>query len=245
MAQEVLLRTVDFGVLTFNPPESELLSLLLGTDELVLLVRPDHPLAGPQAGHDGGDRAPDDHRAQRSVAGARARAAAVRTAARAAEHPHFAAEPRRDQARGRDRASAWRSCRGAARSAKSRAASSPRCACRNCVTPRQLRFVYRRDGDLSHAAQAFLEACEDAKLALGTQNQVQSQVRRCSLPVRSPNPAVRQSCRDSARHLHSVRAAGSVASHSPVTSACRAVAGSDTGNACVAGRQPVASPDPG
>src|SRR5215470_9840358 len=29
MAQEVLLRTVDFGVLTFNPSERELLSLLL------------------------------------------------------------------------------------------------------------------------------------------------------------------------------------------------------------------------
>src|SRR5262245_38688576 len=46
MAQEVLLRTVDFGVLTFNPPERELSSLIVGADELVLLVRPDHPLAG-------------------------------------------------------------------------------------------------------------------------------------------------------------------------------------------------------
>jgi DNA-binding transcriptional LysR family regulator len=46
MAQEVLLRTVDFGVLTFNPSERELLSLLLGPDELVLLVPPQHPLAG-------------------------------------------------------------------------------------------------------------------------------------------------------------------------------------------------------
>src|SRR4029079_2089717 len=46
MAQEVLLHTVDFGVLTFNPAERDLLSLPLGTDELVLLVRPAHPLAG-------------------------------------------------------------------------------------------------------------------------------------------------------------------------------------------------------
>jgi DNA-binding transcriptional LysR family regulator len=46
MAQEVLLRSIDFGVLTFNPPERDLLSLVLATDELVLLVRPDHPLAG-------------------------------------------------------------------------------------------------------------------------------------------------------------------------------------------------------
>jgi DNA-binding transcriptional LysR family regulator len=46
MAQEVLLRSVDLGVLTFNPPERELQSIVVGVDELVLLVRSDHPLAG-------------------------------------------------------------------------------------------------------------------------------------------------------------------------------------------------------
>ena len=46
MAQEVLLRTIDFGVLTFNPTDRELGSILLGSDELVLLVPPSHPLAG-------------------------------------------------------------------------------------------------------------------------------------------------------------------------------------------------------
>jgi DNA-binding transcriptional LysR family regulator len=46
IAQEVLLRTIDFGVLTFSPTDRELSSLLLGTDELVLLVPPSHPLAG-------------------------------------------------------------------------------------------------------------------------------------------------------------------------------------------------------
>jgi DNA-binding transcriptional LysR family regulator len=45
MAQEVLLRAVDVGVLTFNPPERELLSVVIGSDELVLLVRPDDSLA--------------------------------------------------------------------------------------------------------------------------------------------------------------------------------------------------------
>lgn len=45
-SQEVLLRTLDFGVLTFAPPDRDLLSLVLGTDELVLLVPPAHPLAG-------------------------------------------------------------------------------------------------------------------------------------------------------------------------------------------------------
>jgi len=43
--QELLLRALDFGVLTFAPPDRELLSLPLGMDELVLLVPPDHPLA--------------------------------------------------------------------------------------------------------------------------------------------------------------------------------------------------------
>lgn len=46
MSQEVLLRTVDFGVLTFSPPDRDLLSILLTTDELVLLVPPGHVMAG-------------------------------------------------------------------------------------------------------------------------------------------------------------------------------------------------------
>jgi len=45
MAQEVLLRSIDIGVLTFNPPEPELQSVVVAVDELVVLVRPDHPLA--------------------------------------------------------------------------------------------------------------------------------------------------------------------------------------------------------
>jgi DNA-binding transcriptional LysR family regulator len=46
IAHEVLLRGVDFGVLTFKPPERDLSSVVLGSDELVLLVPPSHPLAG-------------------------------------------------------------------------------------------------------------------------------------------------------------------------------------------------------
>lgn len=44
MAQEVLLRTLDFGVLTFAPAERDLQSLPIGADDLVLLVAPGHPL---------------------------------------------------------------------------------------------------------------------------------------------------------------------------------------------------------
>jgi DNA-binding transcriptional LysR family regulator len=46
VAQEVRLRTVDFGVVTFDPDEPDLASVVLGPDELVLLVPPGHELAG-------------------------------------------------------------------------------------------------------------------------------------------------------------------------------------------------------
>lgn len=45
VAQEALNRVIDFGVLTFHPRERGLASLVVGSDELVLLVAPDHPLA--------------------------------------------------------------------------------------------------------------------------------------------------------------------------------------------------------
>jgi DNA-binding transcriptional LysR family regulator len=45
LPQEVLLRTVDFGIITFKPAERGLDSVLLGTDELVLLVPPGHALS--------------------------------------------------------------------------------------------------------------------------------------------------------------------------------------------------------
>jgi len=46
IAHEVQLRHVDFGVLTFKPAERDLSSVVLGSDELVLLVPPGHALAG-------------------------------------------------------------------------------------------------------------------------------------------------------------------------------------------------------
>ena len=45
IAGEVLNRTLDFGVLTFQPRERGLLSISLGEDELVMLIHPAHPLA--------------------------------------------------------------------------------------------------------------------------------------------------------------------------------------------------------
>ena len=45
MAAELLDRAIDFGVLTFQPPERSLQSIVLGSDDLVLLVHPSHALA--------------------------------------------------------------------------------------------------------------------------------------------------------------------------------------------------------
>lgn len=45
IAGELLDRAVDFGVMTFQPAESGLHSLAFGSDELVLLTHRDHPLA--------------------------------------------------------------------------------------------------------------------------------------------------------------------------------------------------------
>lgn len=43
---ELMDHSIDFGVLTFLPREPGLQSLSLGTDELVMLAHPGHPLAG-------------------------------------------------------------------------------------------------------------------------------------------------------------------------------------------------------
>lgn len=45
MAAEIVDRSIDFGVLTFLPREPGLQSIPLGADELVMLTHPGHPLA--------------------------------------------------------------------------------------------------------------------------------------------------------------------------------------------------------
>lgn len=156
MAQELLLRSVDFGVLTFAPPDRELLSLPLGTDELVLLVPPDHPLSrkkeitmeemGRQVVIAHNDPSPARDRVLRLYEKRHTRLNIVLSLPsldgikRAVEMGlGVALLPRR---------CAWSEIsRGQlieVRVPELRA-------------PRQLRFVYRRDGELSHAAQAFLE----------------------------------------------------------------------------------------
>src|SRR4051812_29927042 len=48
IAVEVQQGSLDFGALTFHPSEDGLLVVAVGSDELVLLVAPSHPLAGRQ-----------------------------------------------------------------------------------------------------------------------------------------------------------------------------------------------------
>lgn len=45
IAEEVLNRRLDFGVLTFSPRQRGLVGLTLGEDELVMLIHPEHALA--------------------------------------------------------------------------------------------------------------------------------------------------------------------------------------------------------
>lgn len=46
MSAAVLDRSIDFGVMTFQPSDRGIQALSLGTDEIVLLTAPTHPLAG-------------------------------------------------------------------------------------------------------------------------------------------------------------------------------------------------------
>lgn len=46
LGAEVAGGSLDFGVLTFQPTEARVSSIVLGHDELVMLVHPSHPLAG-------------------------------------------------------------------------------------------------------------------------------------------------------------------------------------------------------
>jgi DNA-binding transcriptional LysR family regulator len=148
-------RSVDFGVLTFNPPERELLSLVVGADELVLLVAPGSSAGGRK--QITMERVGRRRRSRTTIRRRRASGAcAVRTAARAAQHP--VSLPSLDGIKravemGLGVALLPRRC-AQARSARGQLVEF---ACPSCASPRQVRFVYRRDGELSHAAQAFLD----------------------------------------------------------------------------------------
>ena len=156
MAHEVLLRTVDFGVLTFNPPDRELVSLVIGTDELVLLVPPSHPLAArrqitmeevgrqPVIAHN--DPSPTRERVLRLYEEKHA-PLNIRMSLPSLDGIKRAVEM------GLGVALLPRRC------AQSEIARGQLIGIRvpDLRSPRQVRFVYRREAGLSHAAQAFLD----------------------------------------------------------------------------------------
>jgi DNA-binding transcriptional LysR family regulator len=156
MAQEVMLRSVDFGVLTFNPPERDLASVVIGTDELVLLVRPDDPLAGQK-------QVTMEEMGRQTVIAHNDPSPARERVLQLYEQRHAPLNIRLSLP----------SLDGIKRGVEMGlgvALLPRRCALgeiarRELVevrvpelrSPRQVRLVYRREGDLSHAARAFLD----------------------------------------------------------------------------------------
>jgi DNA-binding transcriptional LysR family regulator len=164
MSQEVLLKALDFGVITFSPPDRNLESLLLGMDELVLLVPPGHPLA-------------------------RRRKVTMEEMGRQPVIAHNDPSPARDRVLRlyEQRHASLRICmslpsldaiKRAVEMGLGVALLPRRCAQSEIArgklvevqvpelrSPRPLRFIYRRSGDLSHAARAFLEVARRAPTA--------------------------------------------------------------------------------
>jgi DNA-binding transcriptional LysR family regulator len=154
--QEVLLRSVDFGVLTFTPPEHELQSVLLASDELVLLVRPDDALAKRK-------QITMEEMGRQTIIAHNDPSPARDQVLRLYEQRHAALNIRlslpsldgikRAVEMGLGVALLPRRCALAEISRGQLAAV----IVPELRSPRQVRFVYRKDGGLSHAAKAFLD----------------------------------------------------------------------------------------
>ena len=154
--QEVLLRAMDFGVLTFDPRERELASLLLGTDELVLLVPPGHALAGRK-------QISMEEMGQQAVIAHNDPSPAREQVLRLYEQRHAPLNIRMSLP-------SFDAIKRAVGMGLGVALLPRRCAqdeigrgllvevrVPDLRSPRELRLVHRRDANLSHAARAFLE----------------------------------------------------------------------------------------
>jgi DNA-binding transcriptional LysR family regulator len=156
VALEVAQSNLDFGVMTFQPPERKLQSLALGADEMVLLVHPEHPFArrasvtmaefGQQTVIAHNDPSPARERVLR-LSEVRHAPINIQIALPSLEAIKRAVEMRIGVALLPRRCALTEIARGtlvAVRVPELR-------------LPRQVRLVYRRNGELSHAAAAFLE----------------------------------------------------------------------------------------
>lgn len=160
LAQEVLGRSLDFGVLTFYPADRGLASVVIDTDELVLLTHPAHPFA-------------------------RRRTVSMEAVGRETVIAHNDPSPLRDRVlrafelrrRELNIGIALPSLDAIKRAVEMRmgvALLPRRCAVSELSlgqlaavrvpelrSPRSVRLVFRQTGDRSHAAAAFLEIARD------------------------------------------------------------------------------------
>jgi DNA-binding transcriptional LysR family regulator len=157
---EVAQGSLDFGVITFQPAERGLASLAIGPDELVMLVHPKHPLAGRRQvsvaefgretviAHN--DPSPARERVLRVFEQKHA-PINIQIALPSLEAIKRAVEMKMGVALLPKRCALAEIARG-----QLAAVRMPQ-----VKLTRQLRLVYRRAGDLSHAAQAFLDVARE------------------------------------------------------------------------------------
>ena len=223
MAQEVLLRTLDFGVLTFSAARPR-----------PAVARARHRRAGPaRAARRIRWRAAATSRWRRWAARPSSRTTIRRRRASACcacyeqRHAplniqHVAAEPRRHQARGRD--GAGRRAAAATLRAQDEIARGQLVEVQvpELRSPRQVRFVFRRDGELSHAARGVSRRrARDDSGATTSERRARSRTitrdvgqarRRAALDLLVPRRAgarSRPSCRRDQRVTRRARAADS------------------------------------
>jgi DNA-binding transcriptional LysR family regulator len=164
MAAALLDRSLDFGVLTFQPPEKALQAVSLGHDELVMLAPPDHRLASRR-------RVTMEAVGRETVIAHNDPSPARERVLRLYERRHAPiniqiALPSLDGIKravemGLGVAVLPRRCALAEiASGRLTAVKVPELA-----SPRQIRLVFRRGAELSHAAQAFLETAAESQSA--------------------------------------------------------------------------------
>jgi DNA-binding transcriptional LysR family regulator len=162
IASELLQRTLDFGILTFQPPEKGLQTISLGSDELVMLANPTHPLAGrkrvtiEEVGRDTVIAHNDPSPARERVLRLYERRHApinIQIALPSLDGIKRAVEMGLGVAVLPRRCALTEIARGQLVAVK----------VPELGPSRPVRFVYRRTGELSHAAAAFLEIVREAE----------------------------------------------------------------------------------
>jgi DNA-binding transcriptional LysR family regulator len=162
IASELLQRTLDFGILTFQPPEKGLQTISLGSDELVMLANPKHPLAGrkrvtiEEVGRDTVIAHNDPSPARERVLRLYERRHApinIQIALPSLDGIKRAVEMGLGVAVLPRRCALTEIARGQLVAVK----------VPELGPSRPVRFVYRRTGELSHAAAAFLEIVREAE----------------------------------------------------------------------------------